>query len=414
MKNLLQTLLFVLLTMMSTSALLAQEVVDSVDIYFGKGLSKVDVSLGENKARLMELLGSYLNYSRGSRYFLKKIRIESAASPEGGKELNDRLSRQRADALLEYLKQYPLFDERKVEVVSLGVDWEGLETQISGLDEVPSQDKVLELLSHHKDYHQRFSALQSLDEGEPYQWMYHRFFPELRRVRIVFWVEEAPEMPLTSISLPEAVFLQPSAFVARRVMTTDETTPVVELVPESQPFQRWALKTNFLYDALLSPSIEVEYRINRHWSALAEFSIAWWKNSGKHKYYQLAQFSPEVRYWLDGTRPWRGHYLGAFLGVGYYDLQNGKDGYKGEFGMAGLSYGYMFPIGRNLSLDAGIGLGCLFTEYEEYLPIQGHYVYQQTSRTNYVGPVKAKLSLTWRIGQQKIDRLFRRMKGGVR
>ena len=82
--------------------------------------------------------------------------------------------------------------------------------------------------------------------------------------------------------------------------------------------------------------------------------------------------------------------------------------------MAGLSYGYMFPIGRNLSLDAGIGLGYLYTEYEEYLPIQGHYVYQQTSRTNYVGPVKAKLSLVWRIDQQKIDRLFRRMKGGVR
>lgn len=413
MKNLLQTLLFVLLTMMSTSALLAQEVVDSVDIYFGKGLSKVDVSLGENKARLMELLGSYQNYSRDSHYYLKKIRIESAASPEGGKELNDRLSRRRADAILEHLKQYPLFDERKVEVVSLGVDWQGLEAQISESDEAPSRDKVLELLSLHKDHNRRFSALQALDEGEPYQWMYHRLFPELRRARIVFWVEEAPEMPLSSISLPEAVSMQPSAFVAKRVMTTGETTPKEGQMSENQSFQRWALKSNLLYDALLSPSLEVEYRINRHWSALAEFSIAWWKNSGKHKYYQLTQFSPEVRYWLDGTRPWQGHYFGAFLGAGHYDLQNGKDGYKGEFGMAGLSYGYMFPIGRNLSLDAGIGLGYLYTEYEEYLPIQGHYVYQQTSRTNYVGPVKAKLSLVWRIDQKKIDRLFRRMKGGV-
>ena len=75
--------------------------------------------------------------------------------------------------------------------------------------------------------------------------------------------------------------------------------------------------------------------------------------------------------------------------------------------MAGLSYGYMFPIGRFLSLDAGIGVGYLNTEYEEYLPIEGHYVYQQTSRTSYVGPVKARLSLVWHLGRQLA-------KGGIR
>ena len=65
--------------------------------------------------------------------------------------------------------------------------------------------------------------------------------------------------------------------------------------------------------------------------------------------------------------------------------------------MAGLSYGYMFPIGRRLSLEAGIGIGYLHTEYEEYLPVDGHYVYQQTSRTNYFGPVKLKFALVWRL-----------------
>ena len=48
--------------------------------------------------------------------------------------------------------------------------------------------------------------------------------------------------------------------------------------------------------------------------------------------------------------------------------------------------------------EAGIGLGVLNTEYEEYLPIDEHYVYQQTSRTVYWGPVKLKLGLVWRIG----------------
>ena len=95
------------------------------------------------------------------------------------------------------------------------------------------------------------------------------------------------------------------------------------------------------------------------------------------------------------------------MGAGHYDLENGKDGYKGEFMMAGLSYGYMFPIGKHLSLDAGIGVGYLSTEYEEYLPIEGHYVYQQTSRTSYVGPVKARLSLVWQTD-------WKWLKGGLR
>ena len=65
--------------------------------------------------------------------------------------------------------------------------------------------------------------------------------------------------------------------------------------------------------------------------------------------------------------------------------------------MVGLSYGYMFPLGRRLSLETELGIGFLHTEYEEYLPIDGHYVYQQTSRTNWLGPVKLKFALVWRL-----------------
>ena len=64
----------------------------------------------------------------------------------------------------------------------------------------------------------------------------------------------------------------------------------------------------------------------------------------------------------------------------------------------------MFPIGRKLSLEAGIGLGFLKTGYEEYLPQDEHYVYQQSSRTNYWGPVKLKLGLVWRIGDTPTEK----------
>lgn len=167
-----------------------------------------------------------------------------------------------------------------------------------------------------------------------------------------------------------------------------------------QPVEQsaFSLKTNLLYDAVLSPSVEAEYKFASHWSVNAEYSIAWWSRKADHKYYQLMQFSPEVRFWFNPDRKCRGHYLGAFAGAGLYDLENGKEGYQGEYVTAGLSYGYMFPIGKKLSLEAGLGLGWLNTQYDEYIPYEDHYVYVRRIRTNYLGPVKVKLALVWHIG----------------
>lgn len=161
----------------------------------------------------------------------------------------------------------------------------------------------------------------------------------------------------------------------------------------------WYIKSNLIYDVLLMPSLEIEYRFNERWSAAVEGNMAWWHNDGKHKYYQLATIIPEARYWFKPQGSRRGHYVGLFGGGGWYDLENGNTGYRGTGGMVGASYGYMFPIGRHFAFEAGIGVGFMTTKYEEYLPQDGHYVYQQTNRTNYVGPLKLKFAFVWNIGR---------------
>ena len=100
--------------------------------------------------------------------------------------------------------------------------------------------------------------------------------------------------------------------------------------------------------------------------------------------------------------------MGLFVGGGWYDLENGGRGYKGEDEHAGLSYGYMFPVGRYFALEAGVGVGFLHTDLEEYVPLDGHYVYRLSSRTNYFGPLKLKLAFVWDIGY------WMKMKGGGR
>lgn len=168
---------------------------------------------------------------------------------------------------------------------------------------------------------------------------------------------------------------------------------------QSQGASPWYLKSNLVYDALLMPSLEVEYRISDRWSVALEGNMAWWHNDGRHRYYQLATIVPEARYWFGTQGRRRGHYVGLFGGGGWYDLENGGTGYKGEGGLLGLSYGYQFPVGRRLAFEAGIGLGFMTTRYEEYQPLDGHYVYRQTSRFNYFGPLKLKFALVWNIGR---------------
>ena len=98
----------------------------------------------------------------------------------------------------------------------------------------------------------------------------------------------------------------------------EQKTPVVTPVPVAEPEPgRLAIKTNLLYDLLLLPTLEMEYRFNDKWSLNLEGSLAWWRiGGGVNKYYDLWIISPEARYWFKTKAPWHGHHAGFFVGGG--------------------------------------------------------------------------------------------------
>ncbi len=95
-----------------------------------------------------------------------------------------------------------------------------------------------------------------------------------------------------------------------------EAASVTPAASEEAKTQNFALKTNLIYDALLMPNVELEWRINNRWSLAAEADVAWWKNDGRHKYYQIMNFAAEGRYWFHSYKPWHGHYVGLSAGGG--------------------------------------------------------------------------------------------------
>lgn len=70
----------------------------------------------------------------------------------------------------------------------------------------------------------------------------------------------------------------------------------------------------------------------------------------EHKCYQLAVVGITVRRWFREGSLRKGLYAGAFGGVGLYDLENGRKGYRGEGVLAGVSLGYLWPWAGALPL----------------------------------------------------------------
>ena len=382
---------------------------DTLSVYFQKGEAVIDTSLSTNFQVLDSLVGIV---SRNSRNTPFGMRLEGYASVEGTVAFNMRLSVERTESVLSYIEERTgvlLGGRTDVRSEGMGVDWEGFEALLTDGEPFPHSERVLTIVRNTPQWvlrngrvvGGRKKSLMDLNGGRTFNYMMDNVFPQLRRVEVIVSYAPLPQM----VALPSAVGK------VSRMEEDSLAAPLMRPAGVHIPLYRMALKTNLLADVALMPSLEAEYLISRSWSVAAHGAAAWWSRDAVHRYYQVAVIYPEARWWFKTREPWHGHYLGLFAGGSWYDLENGGRGYQGEAGFVGLSYGYMFPVGKRLSIEAGIGAGYLYTKYEEYLPVPymggTHYVYRQTSQMNYVGPLKLKLALVWKLWDD-------RRKGGAR
>ena len=86
------------------------------------------------------------------------------------------------------------------------------------------------------------------------------------------------------------------------------------------------------------------------------------------------------------------------------DFELGGKGYLGDkwsYG-GGVAYGYSLPVGHRFNVDFTLGIGYLGGSYKEYIPLDGHYVWQTTKNRRWFGPTKAGISLVWLIGRGEL------------
>lgn len=411
---------------------------ETAKVYYPRGHRYYYPSYLDNGVRMSRFIQSV--QAADSSGILDRIEVRAYASPDGSKAANRRLSVNRCNELVAYLQKHTGVSPELIVHRPEGIAWDELYAMVEADTSAPYRTEVLDVLANTPEFVTddsgrvvggRKKSLMDLHGGRPYNWLLENIFPQLRNaVAVTLFVKsDEADSPATAT---ESVVISTDSPGDEKYSTTDlstddqqETGDETGALTDGTPAQAdeatasgsdirdrdiihaFALKTNLIYDALLCPNLSFEWRINDRWSVQAEADVAWWKNDNRHRFYQIMYLGGEGRYWFKQRAPWHGFYAGVMAGGGKYDLSRGHTGYKGEAGLGGITCGFMFPISRNLSFDAEIGVGYLYTKYEEYIPYDGHYIYQQTARSNYFGPVKAQFSLVWRFGDSaKI------MKGG--
>ena len=193
--------------------------------------------------------------------------------------------------------------------------------------------------------------------------------------------------------------------------------------PSCKPFYM-GIKTNMLYDLGAIPNIGAEFYLGANFSIVGNWQYSWWKSDKKAWYWRTYGGDVALRYWMgkaSRNKPLTGHHLGLYGQMITYDFEVGGRGYIADSGFgkdksedaslgwnwaAGLEYGYSLPIARRLNIDFTLGVGYHWGNFKEYLPIDGHYVWQATKRRQYIGPTKLEVSLVWLIGCDNYNKKY--------
>lgn len=184
--------------------------------------------------------------------------------------------------------------------------------------------------------------------------------------------------------------------------TAAEPSPALKPSAPAKPYCL-ALRTNLLYDALLLPTLGVEWRINPHVGIRLDGSLSLWGGAAG-KVQKMWLISPEVRWYLLRDRRFYAGVSGTYGEYNLYGYPLGKllkddTGYQGSLWNAGLTVGYQLRLAACLSVDFSLGLGYTRSAYDSFTVTDGVRVHKDRNQSkNLWGPTQAGISLVWTIG----------------
>ena len=141
--------------------------------------------------------------------------------------------------------------------------------------------------------------------------------------------------------------------------------------------ETFAIKNNLVYDAVATPNLQFEARLAKQWTleigaGFNPFPL----DDTKFPKWRHVMVSLAPRYWLEEV--FRGHFVSVNVAYTHYNVAGGvypigwlyaqvKDNrYQGDAVMAGISYGYNFPIVKHFSIELEAGIDAGYSWYSQF------------------------------------------------
>lgn len=415
-------IILIILCLFCAISSVAQERVEKrYSLFFRVSRADVDRSYKDNDRTIQIMVEDIKNTLQHEGVVPDSLLIYATSSPEGSRILNERLAMRRAENSKKLLlKFFPEFSPQNINIETRVNDWSGLIQTIRLDSTIVHRDALLKILSD-PEINDKEKAIKAIPEA--YAEVRDKMFDGLRSATITITVVgkrdeyavvvERKIEPLIPIHLPSDR-LTVNASDKLAIQRSMEQAPAQLTQKEKKNFYMSA-KTNMLYDLAAIPNVGAEFYLGKNFSIAANWMYSWWNLDKKSWYWRTYGGDIAVRYWLGkaaNEKPLTGHHVGIYGQGLTYDFEVGKKGYLAAQPnwSAGLEYGYSLPIAKVLNLDFTMGFGYHWGIFEEYLPIDGHFVWQATKKRQYIGPTKLEISLVWLLGRGNVNQ----GKGGKR
>lgn len=334
--------------------------------------------------------------------------ILSTASPDGSYEFNKKLAKNRAahtEKLL--LEMFPQFRNAHIKVEYLEEDWDGLRQVLKAHPEFPQREEMMAVIDDDNDIQSKEYRLRALKQGWSY--LVRNYIHALRNSSITLKVVMTP-----TNADDEFVRSKPISNIE-----PVEPQPVATLLPPPpSPLRRLPIEVKFFKTILaartnlLAPGLNfgVEIPIGMNWSVGVDYYYPWAVSKENKWCGEMLGWFIDGKYWFPGKKNrWdvdsklKGHAVGVYAGVGYYDYQDKADGNQGEYLDIGVDYTFALPVAEDkLRLEFNVGVGMVYTMYRPYYPSSD---YEDLIKepgvkyraTNFIGPTRASVSLVYPI-----------------
>lgn len=176
------------------------------------------------------------------------------------------------------------------------------------------------------------------------------------------------------------------------------------LVAAASHAQRVVLKHNVLLDVAHSPNLSLEFGLTPKQTLDVQVGFnPFTYNAADNSKFRHLTIQPEWRYWT--CERFNGWFFGIHAHAGRFNAGNVtlpfnlfhtvKDArYEGWFAGAGVAAGYQLPLSRRWSVEAELGLGYAYVDYDKFACGECG-TRQSEGSSNYFGVTRAGLSLIY-------------------